>query len=103
MTLKLTNASRIGANLRYRHIGDRPANEDSSVTAEGYTLVNLGLSYAFGPFKYFVTVENLFDVDWNEAQFDTESRLAGEAEPVSEIHFTSGNPRNIQAGINYQF
>ena len=92
-----------GTSLRYRYIGDRPANEDGSVTAEGHTLLNLGLSYTFGPFKYFATVENLFDVEWNEAQFDTESRLVGESEPVSEIHFTPGNPRNIQAGISYQF
>ena len=101
--LTAAHPSGFGANLRYRHIGDRPANEDSSVTAEGHTLVNIGLSYAFGPFKYFATVENLFDVDWNEAQFDTESRLVDETEPVSEIHFTPGNPRNIQAGISYQF
>ncbi len=101
--LTAIHPSGLSANLRYRYIGDRPANEDNSVTAEGHTLVNLGLSYAFGPFKYFATVENLFDVDWNEAQFDTESRLFGEGEPVSEIHFTPGNPRNIQAGISYQF
>lgn len=90
-------------SLRYRHIGDRPANEDDSVTAEGYTLVNLGLSYTYGPFKYFVAAENLFDVEWNEAQFDTESRLPHEPEPVSEIHFTPGNPLNLQAGISFQF
>ncbi len=90
-------------SLRYRHIGDRPANEDDSVTAEGYTVVNLGLSYTYGPFNYFVAAENLFDVDWNEAQFDTESRLYHEPEPVSEIHFTPGNPLNLQAGISFQF
>ncbi len=91
------------ASLRYRHIGDRPANEDGSVIAEGYTVVNLGLSYTYGPFKYFVAAENLFDVEWNEAQFDTESRLDYEPEPVSEIHFTPGNPLNLQAGISFQF
>ena len=101
--LTAIHPSGFSVNLRYRYIGDRPANEDNSVTAEGHTLLNLGLSYAFGPFKYFASVENLFDVDWNEAQFDTESRLASEAEPVSEIHFTPGNPRNIQTGISYQF
>ncbi|MYG00134.1 TonB-dependent receptor plug domain-containing protein [Candidatus Poribacteria bacterium] len=90
-------------SLRYRYIGDRPANEDGSLTAEGYTLVNLGISYTYVPFKYFVTVENLFDVDWNEAQFDTESRLRNETDPVSEIHFTPGNPLNLQAGISFQF
>ena len=90
-------------SLRYRHIGDRPANEDGSVTAEGYTAVNLGLSYTYGPFNYFIAIENLFDVDWNEVQFDTESRLDHEPEPVSEIHFTPGNPLNLQAGISFQF
>lgn len=90
-------------SLRYQHIGDRPANEDASVTAEGYTIVNLGISYAYGPFNYFVTVENLLDVEWNEAQFDTESRLFHETEPVSEIHFTPGNPLNLQVGISFQF
>jgi outer membrane receptor protein involved in Fe transport len=65
--------------------------------------VTIGFSYALGPFKYFATIENLFDVEWNEAQFDTESRLVDETSPVSEIHFTPGNPRNIQAGISYQF
>ncbi len=101
--LTANHPSGFGTSLRYRYIGDRPANEDGTVTAEGHTLLNLGLSYAFGPFKYFMTVENLFDIDWNEAQFDTESRLASESEPISEIHFTPGNPRNIQAGISYQF
>ena len=101
--LTVIHPSGFGASLRYRHIGDRPANEDNSVVAEGYTVTNLGLSYAYGPFKYFVAVENLFDVDWNEAQFDTESRLIDETQPVSEIHFTPGNPLNLQAGISYEF
>ncbi len=95
--------SGLGASLRYRHIGDRPANENNSVTAEGYTIVNLGLSYTFGHTKCFMVVENLFDVAWNEAQFDTESRLKDEEEPMSEIHFTPGNPLNLQAGISFQF
>ena len=43
------------------------------------------------------------NVEWNEAQFDTESRMQWEIEPVSEIHFTPGNPRNIQFGLSYKF
>ncbi len=93
----------IEASLRYRHIGDRPANEDDSVTAKGYTLVNFGLSWKFRNSTCFIVVENVFDVDWSEAQFDTESRLAHETESVSEIHFTPGNPLNWQAGISFQF
>lgn len=91
------------ASLRLRHIGDRPANEDGSVTAEGYTIVNLSMGYRFGSIKLLAAVENLFDSDWNEAQFDTESRLFNETNSVSEIHFTPGNPRNVQLGVSYHF
>ncbi|MYG00176.1 hypothetical protein F4212_13735 [Candidatus Poribacteria bacterium] len=101
--LTANHPSGFSTSIRYRHIGDRPANEDNSVTAEGYTVVHLGLSYTNGNTKYFVNLENLFNVDWNEAQFDTESRLRNEAEPVSEIHFTPGNPLNLQVGFSNQF
>lgn len=91
------------SSLRYRHIGDRPANESNTVTAEGYTLINLHVGYRIGAVKLFGAIENLLDTAWNEAQFDTASRLQGELGAVSEIHFTPGNPRNIQLGVNYRF
>lgn len=90
-------------SLRGRHIGDRPANEDASVSAEGYTVWDLSLGYRAGPVRLQAVVENLFDREWNEAQFDTESRLRGETIPVSELHFTPGNPRNIRLGLSYAF
>ena len=93
----------IEGSLRYRHISDRPANEDNSVVASGYTLVDVSLGYRLGNIKFLTTLENLFDADWNEAQFDTETLLRGETTPVSEIHFTPGNPRNIRFGISYLF
>ncbi len=90
-------------SLRYRFITDRPANETNTVVAKGYTVVDATLGYRFGDLKLVVMAENLFNVEWNEAQFDTESRLPGEKEPVSEIHFTPGNPRNVRLGISYRF
>ncbi|MGH1365057.1 MAG: TonB-dependent receptor [Calditrichia bacterium] len=90
-------------SLRYRYLDDRPANEDNSVVAEGYTVIDLSAGYRIGPFKLHGWVENLLDVDWNEAQFDTESRLRGETQAVSEIHFTPGNPRNVRLGVSYLF
>ena len=95
--------SGVDGSLRYRHIGDRPANENNSVVAEGYTVLDLFLGYRWGKIKFLTTVENLFDAEWNEAQFDTESLLRGELESTSEIHFTPGNPRNIRLGISYHF
>ncbi len=101
----LTARSRNGfdASLRYRHVGERPANETNTVRAKGYTVFDLSGDYQIGKYKFNLVLENLFDVDWNEAQFDTESRLRNEAEPVSELHFTPGNPRNVRVGVSYLF
>ena len=100
MLLHYDNAS---AFLQLRHIGDRPANEDNSVMAKGYSLVDISTSYRVGQAELFVTVENVFDALWNEAQFDTESRLQNETEPVSELHFTPGAPRSVRVGIGWGF
>lgn len=101
--LTVAHPSGYRGSLRYVHIGDRPANEDGSVTAQGYTVFNLLASYQVRSFQLSVTAENLFDVAWNEAQFDTESLLPGEGAPVSELHFTPGTPRNIRVGVAYLF
>jgi outer membrane receptor protein involved in Fe transport len=90
-------------SFRYRAMDSRPANEDGSVVAKGYTVFDVFLGYRFGQVEVTAALENLFDSDWNEAQFDTESRLKDEPEPVSEIHFTPGNPRNLRLGIGYHF
>jgi outer membrane receptor protein involved in Fe transport len=89
--------------MHMRHIGDRPANEDGSVTALGYTVLDLTTHYDLGSYRIFASMNNLFDVDWNEAQFDTESRLRGESGPVSELHFTPGTPRDLRLGVSYSF
>lgn len=101
--LSAIHPSGVEGSLRYRHIGDRPANEFDSVTARGYTVVDLNLNYHLGRVKLLAHLQNIFDTQWNEAQFDTESRLPAESEPVSEIHFTPGNPRNVQFGLAYEF
>lgn len=93
----------IEGTFRYRYISDRPGNEFNTITALGSTVFDIGLGYRFRNFKILGYIQNLFDVDWNEAQFDTESRLQNELHPVSELHFTPGNPRNFQMGLSYEF
>jgi len=83
-------------SLRFRHMGDRPANEDNSVVAKGYTVFDAILNYKIRRFDFGAQVQNLFNTAWNEAQFDTESRLQNETSPVSEIHFTPGTPFAIK-------
>ncbi|HTE31062.1 MAG TPA: TonB-dependent receptor [Chryseolinea sp.] len=79
-------------SVRYRYLGDRPANEDNSVTARGYFLSDAILNFTRKAFEVGISAENIFNVQWNEAQFETESRLKDESIPVSEIHFTPGTP-----------
>lgn len=96
--------------LRFRYVADRPAVADGSLTAQGHILVDLTAARGWELFRVEVTAENLFDAEWKEAQFATESLLADEIEaamggdiPPSEIHFTPGNPFNVRLGIGYYF
>lgn len=101
VTVKTKNG--FNGSFRYRYIGDRPANEDNTVTAAGYFLLDAVISYQIKKFEFFVSVENLINTKWKEAQFETESRLQFEPAPVSEIHFTPGTPRFLKAGISFKF
>ena len=112
--LSYKSPSGLNASIRYRYTSDRPANEDNSVVAKGYLLSDLAVSYKIKSFELFSRLDNLFDVEWNEAQFDTESRLRApdmnghftghlEPNPVSELHYTPGYPLTIHAGLIVRF
>ncbi len=90
-----------GLNIRY--LDDRPANEDNSIVAEGYTVADMNAGYKWKNVSLGIQVQNLFDTDWNETQFATESRLQNEFEPVEEIHFTPGTPFFIKGVLEYNF
>lgn len=90
-------------SIRYRNLGERPANEDKSVIAEGYTVFDVLVKHRIKRFEFGINIDNVFDVRWKEAQFDTESRLKDEPAPVSEIHFTGGTPFAIKAHVSYHF
>lgn len=89
--------------FRYRYLKDRPANEENSLTAEGYTLLDATAGYTYKSVEFKLSAENLLNREWNEAQFETESRLKAEQEPVTEIHFTPGTPFFIKAGVAFSF
>lgn len=93
----------LNASLRYRYIADRPANENNTVTALGYFLLDGGITYTHRTFELGLSFENLLNVDWNEAQFDTESRLYNELQPVSELHFTPGTPFFLKGSVSFFF
>jgi outer membrane receptor protein involved in Fe transport len=101
LTAKINN--KISASLRYRFMGTRPASEDYSVVANGYFLVDAVANYQYKKFDFSVSVENILNQRWKEAQFNAESRLFNETDPVSEIHYTPGSPFFIKTGVSFRF
>ncbi|MBK8549692.1 MAG: TonB-dependent receptor [Ignavibacteria bacterium] len=103
LSVRLNNG--ISGRLGYRYLDDRPANEANSVIAEGYFVVDAVLNYNFAKnYQIGLTVENLTNnSNWNEAQFDTESRLQSETDPVSELHYTPGTPFNVKGNFSIYF
>jgi outer membrane receptor for monomeric catechols len=101
--LTLKNPGGLSASLRYRHLDNRPANDDGSITARGYFLLDAVLSYTRPRFQLGASAENLLNVQWNQAQFATESQLRGEAAPVDELHFTPGTPLYVKLNASVFF
>lgn len=101
--ISLKNEKGLSASLRYRYIDDRPANENNTVRAQGYFLLDAVMNYQLKNYSFGLTAENLLNAEWNQAQFDTESRLRGEAMPVSELHYTPGSPFFLKGTISVQF
>jgi len=94
----------LSSSLEMRHLGDRWADEFRHQTARGYTLLGSTTRYRYRNFEAFLTIENLTNVDWREAQFFFTSRLRGEpARGVDDIHFTPGTPRAFFGGIALHF
>ncbi len=90
-------------SLRARGIGNRPANDDDTLTAEGYILLDLVASHRLAAFELGLTVMNLLDAEWREAQFAEESRVSPAAELREDVHFTPGAPLTALATVGATF
>ena len=66
------------AGLRFYGIGDRPANDDGSLIAPGFTQVDLHMGYRHRWFDISLDIENLLNGNYRSAQFATVSRLRTE-------------------------
>ncbi len=88
------NKDGFNGSLSYRYIKNRPANEDNSIVAKGYFLMDAAINYTKPKYEIGLAMENIFNVKWNEAQFATESRLKNEpiGSSVTELNFTPGTP-----------
>ena len=92
------------ANLRYRYMHDRPANDDNSIVAGGYFVNDLLLGYERKSWAVNLQVQNLFDVNWNEAMFAATTRLAGERpNGIEQLTFTPGTPLFAKLAFSIKF
>ncbi|AUX29343.1 MULTISPECIES: TonB-dependent receptor [Sorangium] len=80
------------AALRVKAIGARPATEDESLTAEGFTVVDANAGLRWRNVEAAVDIQNLFDATWREVQFASDSRLPYEPAAVTGIHYSPGWP-----------
>ena len=101
--LNIIHKSGIYGGTNIRVIKDRPANEDNSIVAKGYAVIDANIGYKLKKLNVAVQIQNVLDTEWNETQFATESRLKNEINPVEEIHFTPGTPFFIKGIIEYKF
>jgi hypothetical protein len=90
-------------SLRARGIGDRPGNDSGSLTAKGYLIFDLMAGRTIGKLDLNLTVNNLFNADWCEAQFADESAVARGAPVVEQMHFTPGIPLSTTLTAAYRF
>ncbi|MDQ6648316.1 MAG: TonB-dependent receptor [Pseudomonadota bacterium] len=85
------------AGLRYRFLGPAPLIEDNSVRSHSTTVVNAQLGYAFNTrLKLTMEVLNALDSKDNDITYYYASQLAGEKQPVDDIHFHPVEPRNVR-------
>lgn len=101
--LTFTPTGPLKGSLRYRWLGQRPADEAYALAASGYFLLDAQAAYRYRFFEFSLAVTNLLNQEWNETQFATTSRLKGESNAVTEIHFTPGSPRALRGGLTLRF
>jgi len=89
--------------VRARGIGDRPGNDDGTLTAEGYLIVDVMAGRRVGSFDLGLTINNALDADWREAQFAEESRVTPTAPIVEQMHYTPGVPLTVTATAAMSF
>lgn len=89
--------------LRYRYMSDRPADESYSVTAYGYVVFDYNLNYEYKRWVFGVSVENLFNTEWNEAQFAGDYRISPTDNPEYGLTYTPGTPLYFKSSVIFNF
>ncbi len=82
----------INGGISYRYLHNRPANSDNTLTARGYFITDLTINYTQKRYEVGLAIENLFNRQWDESQFEYISQLKGETAPIDQVSYTPGVP-----------
>lgn len=93
----LTVSASDSCSFRAKSVGAFPANEDESLLAEGFTVVDATAGLRWKRIEAGLDVQNLFKATWREVQLAAETRLAHEPKAVTGIHCSPGWPRIVMA------
>ena len=85
------------AAVRVKSIGDRPAIEDESLIAKGFTVVDANAGLRWKDIEAAIDVQNLLGARWREVQFASDTRLPFEPATVRGITYSPGWPRTVIA------
>ena len=82
------------------------------LVATGYTVFDLALGWESQRASVMLTVENLTNSDYREAQFGNVSQVIArparttgfvpETHPVADVHYTPGNPLGVQVAVGWK-
>ena len=108
-------ATGLSGRIGVLFLADRPATEDGFLEAEGFYRIDANVAWETERFALALSVQNLTNTEWRQAQFATTSRLPAELDastcpagtrPVEEgggfagcedVNFTPGWPFHITA------
>lgn len=84
------------ASAFVRSMADRPATQDGTLVATGYTIFNAQAGVRWKSVEVGVDLLNIGDTTWREGQFAVNSRLPAEGpNPPIGMSFTPGVPREV--------
>lgn len=92
--------SGFAAALRLRYLGDRPANDERTLTAQGWTLLDLLLRYRWRNVEASLSFLNVTATNWREAQFAEATCLRTDEGTMNPLCPAERHPAQYQSAAD---
>lgn len=90
-------------NIRLRHFSSRLLDSYGEKKSDPFNVVNFGLGYKKGDWKYGLSVLNLFNSDDQDIAYYYESRISNSVNSREDIHSHPIEPRTVRLSMRYSF